>query len=127
MSYCRFSCDDFQSDVYAYETEGGYQIHVAAHKIEFCEPLPEKAPNPFSGGTTNQELLERWVDRHRVVLDIVDRSKRVPIGLSNDGQCHHVETIEEMLDFLVGLKSTGYRVPDHAFMFIENEIWESKV
>ena len=25
MSYCRFSSDDYRSDVYAYETHGGWQ------------------------------------------------------------------------------------------------------
>ena len=40
MSYCRFSSDGFQCDVYCYGSMGGYTIHVAGRRQVFPEPLP---------------------------------------------------------------------------------------
>ena len=36
MSYCRWSSDDFQCDVYVYESvAGGFVTHVAANRVVF--------------------------------------------------------------------------------------------
>jgi RIO-like serine/threonine protein kinase len=121
MSYCRFSCDDFQSDVYAYETEGGYQIHVAKKKRVFIEPLPEKVPFPTN---QDEEKIQAWFDRHRVVMDIIDRSECVDIGLPYDGESFCEDSLEDLLERLKSLREIGYRVPDFAIMVVENEIWE---
>lgn len=38
MSYCRFSSEDYQCDVYAYaDVAGGYTIHVAAVALAWLE------------------------------------------------------------------------------------------
>lgn len=42
MSYCRFSTDDFRSDIYCYESIEGYQIHVAAFRYVLAEPMSPK-------------------------------------------------------------------------------------
>lgn len=41
MSYCRWSSDDYQCDIYAYEAEDGFVVHVASSRKRFIEPLPE--------------------------------------------------------------------------------------
>lgn len=55
MSYCRFSTDDYQCDVYVYEDVGGWwSTHVAGNRPVYAEPLPD--PVPFRGNT------EAWHD-----------------------------------------------------------------
>lgn len=33
MSYCRFSSDNWKSNVYAYESVEGFEVYVASHRI----------------------------------------------------------------------------------------------
>lgn len=33
MSFCRFSDDNFKSDVYAYESAEGFELHVAGNRV----------------------------------------------------------------------------------------------
>ncbi len=113
MSYCRFSCDDYQCDVYVYEdVNGGYTTHVAKSRIVFNEPLPEKA----SG-------VEDWIDRSLKVMKIVERSQRMIIGLPYDGRTFNDEDAEECAYRLISLKDAGYNVPQYA---IENLLSESE-
>ena len=42
MSYCRWSCDGFKSDVYVYESDAGYEIHVKGGE-SYCEGSPKDA------------------------------------------------------------------------------------
>jgi hypothetical protein len=107
MSYCRWSCDDFQSDVYAYEhCDGFFQIHIASKKRVFKEPLPV----PVEYSPKNKAA---WLLRIIKVAKILDRSDLVPIGFPFDGQSFSCATEEEMFDKLRELKQVGYRVPEH--------------
>lgn len=36
MSYCRFSSDGFQSDVYVYESDNGFVISVAQYSLSIA-------------------------------------------------------------------------------------------
>jgi hypothetical protein len=43
MSYCRWSSNDFQCDVYVYEdVAGGWTTHVACNRVVYSEPLREE-------------------------------------------------------------------------------------
>jgi hypothetical protein len=42
MSYCRFSTDNFNSDVYVYESEQGYVVHIAENRYVFDRSLLPK-------------------------------------------------------------------------------------
>ena len=47
MSYCRFSSDDWQCDVYVYaDVAGGWTTHVAAVRFVFDKELPPPVENP---------------------------------------------------------------------------------
>ena len=40
MSYCRWSTDSFDCDIYAYQhTDGGYRVHVSRNRL--VKPLPK--------------------------------------------------------------------------------------
>lgn len=79
MSYCRFSSDDFQCDIYCYESDEGFQIHVAAARpVLNAGDLPPAVP--FS-----QEHFDEWVERHQAVMDWVSEAEHRPIGLPHEG------------------------------------------
>lgn len=119
MSYCRFSSDDFQSDVYCYaHVYGGYQIHVACQRIIPAVPLPPKLTNE------EENDGEKWLARHNKVMEIITISKREPIGLLHDGYSCNVETAQDCLDFLLMLRKEGYNVPQEAIDRLNYEISE---
>ena len=59
MSYCRRSSDCWKSDIYCYEAEEGYMVHVAAKRIiSHVPPLdctsPEKLLESYKNQTKGQ-------------------------------------------------------------------------
>ncbi|SRR5579883_3081343 len=81
MSYCRFSSDDYQCDVYVYAHIAGYwTTHVASNRYAFQEPLPSQVS--WVPGACNDD----WFKRHEKVSQMVRKAKLVNIGLAHDGQ-----------------------------------------
>jgi hypothetical protein len=117
MSYCRFSSDDCQCDVYCYEdVSGGWTTHVASKRVVFDVPLPppvEYVPH-----------AEAFFARLEAVRDIVKLSKRVPIGLPYDGESFNDPTPGEAADRLEMLRDAGYRVPQSAIDMLREEAAE---
>lgn len=104
MSYCRFSSDDYQCDVYVYESKDGYEVHIASSRYVFSEPLPPpETPN-------TPESFER----HKRINEIVGKSKTEPITLPFAGESHTIETAIDCAYVLIELKSIGYNVPQYA-------------
>lgn len=115
MSYCRWSSDDFQCDIYCYEGHGGYVIHVATHRYVFADPLPAPAQTP-----------DEWIARHLVVTSMIRDAATEPIGLQHDGDALHYDTPAETADALMRLRGSGYNVPQAAidallFEALENQ------
>lgn len=116
MSYCRWSSDDFQCDLYCYEhCDGGYMTHVAGNRLVLTTPLPK--PQPFT-----PENMKAWYRRHKRVERMLKKCKRVPIGGPHDGKSFWDETPQALLDRMLYLKQCGYRVPDYAINTIREEI-----
>ena len=116
MSYCRFSTDDFQCDLYCYASVGGgFVTHVAGNRIAFVEELPPDVP-------FDTEHTEQWLERHNKVMDIISRSPREPIGLPHDGDTFSDETLQELLARLVMLRGMGYRLPEYVIDNVREEI-----
>ena len=113
MSYCRFSSDDCQSDVYVYEdVNGGWTTHVAANKHVFAEPLPVPV---------DEKNFEAWWEREKKVSAIVSKSPVVPLGLTYDGQSFNDDSPEECAETLMMLRRHGYRVPQYAIDALTKE------
>lgn len=108
MSYCRWSSDDYQCDVYVYQCcDGGYATHVAGLRYVFSEPLPP--PIEFDEGN-----VLPWVERQQAVSAIVGRSSSSAIDLPEAGSNFFHETPGECADNLERLRALGYRVPQSA-------------
>lgn len=115
MSYCRWSDDDYQCDVYVYEDcAGGWTTHVAAKRKIFKEPIPEKVP-------FDDEHKTAWFERHNKIMEMCEGATHEPIGLEFDGESYNHKTPGECADNLVKLKDVGYNVPQYAIDALREE------
>lgn len=118
MSYCRWSTDDFQCDLYIYaDVRGGFTTHVAGYRPVHREPLPE--PVDFHADTLG------WFARHQKVMKMMDAAEREPIGLPHDGETFNDETLDGLLTRILALREVGYRFPDYVLDDIRAEIVEA--
>ena len=111
MSYCRFSSDNWKSDIYCYESVGGgYVTEVAGQR-----PAGEVPPASDVQTATYQEWQESYLAQIEALEDLV------PIGLPEDGQTFTDDTLDELLARLLWLRGLGYHVPEGAFEEIREE------
>ena len=106
MSYCRWSSENFQCDIYCYEhCFGGIAIHVAANRIAIPLPeMPALTEDSIKDGT--------WLSAHNRNMDILDTMERLSIGLPYDGQSFSEATYESAVVRLQALRDLGYRFPE---------------
>lgn len=109
MSYCRWSSDDFQCDVYVYKHVGGFwQIHVATNRSTPDEPFPEAIV------PKTDEEWDKFFEREKVVREMLDKATSKEIGLKYDGEDFQCPSAKECASVLMMLKNEGYNVPDYA-------------
>ncbi len=119
MSYCRFSNDDYQCDVYTYQdVAGGWTTHVGSVRRLVTETLPPRiAPLP---GTNDVDYLD-WSRRESEVAAIIARSPTEPIGGPCDSQTYSDPTPGLAAVRLENLRTAGYRVPQRAIDALQRE------
>lgn len=118
MSYCRWSTNDFQCDVYVYEhVHGGFMIHVASNRTVFAGPLPAEIP-------LEKENIVAFIERQQKVMEMVDAAESRPIGLPYDGKNFLENDAASCADRLETLKSIGYLVPQFAIDSLREEAAE---
>jgi hypothetical protein len=118
MSYCRFSTNDFQCDVYCYEGQDGFVVHVATRRPVYKEPLPpevEFTPDDIYAWATAH------VARSSIVSKMLDEAEHIQIGLPHDGKTFLYGTAGDAADCLSELKKLGYMVPDDAIEALREE------
>jgi hypothetical protein len=119
MSYCRWSSDDYQCDVYVWEDcDGGYRVCVAELQYVFAEPLPPPVSYEADG-------FDAWFARSRKVSAMIECASRKPIGLPRDGERYSTETASETVELLEDLKREGYNVPQYAIDALREETAET--
>lgn len=117
MSYCRWSSDGFQCDLYVYEdVAGGYTTHVASNRkkhrvsdIDFSCP---------------ETIMEQYRQRLEELDDPENTSS--PIGLPHDGETFNDATLQDLRERLVELRAVGYKFPDYVLVDIDTEMAERK-
>ena len=115
MSYCRWSSDDFQCDIYCYESvHGGYVTDIASNRPVLPDDMPPQV-------AFDQDNLTAYIDRHAAVMRILDTAERRPIGLPLDGESFTDDTPAEAAERLQGLKDMGYNVPQYAIDELREE------
>ena len=113
MSYCRWSSNDWQCDIYAYEdVMGGYTIHVASNRIVGDIPKADHIKD-----------IRLWIEAHKKQMDWLDKNdKREKIGLPYDGESFSEPTLEDFKNRLLELRNIGYKFPDYVLETIDEEM-----
>lgn len=104
MSYCRWSSDGYQCDVYCYQSDAGFETHVASRRT--VERIPEI---DWAGHAAR---FSASLVAHREALD---RRDLQPIGLEHDGETFVDATEAEMFARLRHLQGVGYQIPEWVF------------
>ena len=114
MSYCRFSSDNFQCDMYCYPTASGdYTLHIAATRYpEPSPPWPHKDTEELWQEYTT--AIEAW--RKNGLTNMVK------IDLPHAGETRRYKTLIDLRADLILFKGMGYRIPDSAFEHIDQEL-----
>lgn len=115
MSYCRWSSDGFQCDVYVYQSDQGYETHVAARR------RPKRIPDLdlTSAATIQESLIVQ-----RAALDDPDNDLQ-EIGLLEDGASFIHESPGECASNLIRLKNLGYQIPQDVIDALIDE-WQEQ-
>jgi len=120
MSYCRWSSDQFQCDVYVYkDVSGGWTTHVASRRDKW------KAPNmPLNHvGKWHWYITWWWYTiRNRFWSEF---RGLYDIGLEHDGESFNHDTPGECADWLQTLLDLGYKVPQYTIDSLREEENES--
>ncbi len=125
MSYCRWSSDDWQCDVYVYEdASGGWTCHVANRRHVFDDTYPGEFGFPrlvqgspgyhlaWQGWFANHSACHRWMDKH---MD--DESRWLDLSQVSPkyaGTHHNLGSPGDMALLLVAMKADGLLVPQYA-------------
>jgi hypothetical protein len=115
MSICRWSSDDYQSDLYVYESAEGFMIHVSNGRYVTRNPLPEPIPKLHNVGLDSREWAEHAKavhDRSQLVHRMICEAAVAPIGLPCDGKTFVEPSAEACAARIQELIDMGYRVPD---------------
>lgn len=109
MSYCRWSSDDSQCDVYVYEdVMGCFTTHVACNRKTLSrDQIPD--PVPF-----DKNNIEAFMVRQEKVRKLLENIESKPIGLEHDGETFNDPDARSCADRLIILRNCGYNVPQYA-------------
>ncbi|MGO6879430.1 hypothetical protein ACC734_17120 [Rhizobium ruizarguesonis] len=120
MSYCRWSSDNFKSDVYAYEdASGGYKTHVASNRI-----LGDCPPGPDYSRIREDGRAEHAVEAERERSAFLADCGREPINHAYAGRSFIDDDLASFLSRMEDLKAEGFYVPDYVFDVIREEMSE---
>ena len=113
MSFCRWSSDDWKCDLYAYESDEGFVVHVAANRyIERIPHLPSVQKTPMT----------KWMKAYRAQMKAVRGAHSEKIGGTFDGQTLVYPSLKTMLEGILLLRTSGYNVPEFVISNIESEL-----
>lgn len=119
MSYCRWSTDNFKCDIYAYESDAGFVIHIASYKI-VGEPPAVDIKLLMKENSTKEDQQE-YIRQSKINSAWMNKCERVPIGLPYDGESYTLDTAQEFYDKMIELREVGYRFPDYVLEVIKEE------
>lgn len=111
MSFCRWSSNNWDCDLYCYESDTGFVTHVAGNRI--VGEVPEVLP--LSAGS------EAWCASYNAQMEFLRTAKRKPIGLPCDGQSFTDPDKDEFVERVKGLVGMGYHAPPNFIEWIERD------
>lgn len=118
MSYCRWSSDCYQSDVYVYESDSGWITHVAGRGRRPLRPVP-RPPDT----TTANMAMAYWMACDRWVSEESNWEWH-PVDARFAGLSFTDATAKDCAERLRELKAAGLNVPQYAIDDLEAEVAE---
>ena len=107
MSYCRWSSDDFNCDLYVYaDVSGGWTIHVAGNRIVGEVP---RVDWPFD--VECPEARDRFGLQLAAQSSFLETAERRPIQLPHAGETFHEADPLACAAQIQRLLDLGYRAP----------------
>jgi hypothetical protein len=119
MSYCRWSSDDFQCDVYVYESTGDFWSTNVAGRRRIIPP-DVLASFPV---VSDDDAASRFA-RHRAVMQWMNTAEHEWFDLSHlpsAGESFRDDTPGECADRLEALRAEGFNVPQYAIDALREE------
>lgn len=114
MSYCRFSSDNWKSEVYVYaNVSGAWTIHVAGNKI--VGDVPEEDLSFLSikdrESPEYKAAIQRFTDGHKAALGFLATASRCDLTLPHAGETFDTASPGDCADKLEELAALGYHIP----------------
>jgi hypothetical protein len=123
MSYCRWSSDNFKSDLYVYEHVAGFfSINVASRRL--VETPPEVPPLTEAKFMPDEESTQWWADwltAHNAQMAWLETAEYQKIDLPHAGESFAEATAADAVARLKMLQELGYHVPQYAIESLEEE------
>lgn len=111
MSYCRFSSDGFQSDVYVYESDSGVVISIA----QFSLSNDCTYPSLFANAPTDEaDFLVHATAVIQKQQEWMRTATRTKIERLHSGDSFTIKDRKDAADRLMYLRGLGYHVPQCA-------------
>lgn len=125
MSYCRWSSMNGACEVYAYESDAGWVIHLAARKRKHQDKMP---PDPFEA--LMDENVEEYLKRHKVQqewMETPEGNEFINIEKEHVGESFCLGDLESFKEKLLYLRNLGWVFPDYVIENVNEEIQEESV
>ena len=119
MSFCRFTDNNCRCDFYAYESEGGFRLHVAASRVVWDAP-----PDPFAAEVVLSAPEEWWARMVQTWRQALTEAKRKAITLDGAGESHIFETLPGVRECIADHIGRGFQAPDWLLESLDEEIAE---
>jgi len=119
MSYCRWSCMDGLCDVYAYESDEGYQVHLSSKRIMGPQPYV-----PYLEFSKDQVTSEEFFEAYQLYMKALENSAYVNNNLPYGMESCCCESLEHFLSKMLELREVGYLFPDYVIETIIEEMNE---
>lgn len=119
MSYCRYSSNNWNCDLYVwYDVDEYWVVMVASNRIVGDIPKCDLAD-------LRDGKIEKFNADHEAQMAFVKDAQRQRIGGPFDGQRFQEHTLEDLKARLLELRAAGYRFPDYVLKDVEEEIAEA--
>jgi hypothetical protein len=127
VSYCRWSTDDFQCDLYCYaDVSGGYTTHVAGRRRVYKNPLPPKLDMPEVKEHDEASAMawtQKWIVRNHEVSRAPHDWLDLPA--TEDGlDTYNDPDLPSFKARLLDLRRQGFQFPDSVLEEIDAEMQE---
>ena len=106
-------------DVYAYESDEGYQVHLSSKRIMGPQPYV-----PYLEFSKDQVTSEEFFEAYQLYMKALENSAYVNNNLPYGMESCCCESLEHFLSKMLELREVGYLFPDYVIETIIEEMNE---